>query len=199
MRNLKFYIKKFSYCNECENTILKEVPMLMRRKLNTLGKMSVSNILNVYESDIENLVFSSRYGEYERLLKLIKQYTLENEVSPTQFSASVHNNIAGLFTLLKKINIPYYSVSSGENSLSQGLLTAVVSNKKTLFCYSDTYNSNECVACLITPYKTDKSLTVEFIKNPTLEINIEYVEFINFLEGNQSDFYTELGVFKRYD
>ena len=76
--DITFNIKKFSYCKEPDSEILKQIPMLIRRKLSNLDKLALTNILKVYEEGIENVVFSSQYGEFERLFKLIEQYQSEN-------------------------------------------------------------------------------------------------------------------------
>lgn len=59
-------------------------------------------MLEVYDGDTYiDLVFASRYGELERVVKLIKQKQEENEISPAGFSFSVHNSTIGLFSLIK--------------------------------------------------------------------------------------------------
>ncbi len=146
-----FNIKKFSSCNEADSEILKQLPMLLRRKLSNLDKLALTNILKVYEESIENIVFASQYGEFERLFKLIEQYKTENEVSPIQFSSSVHNYLTGVLSLSKNITAPYYAVSAGEKTFENGLITALVSKKKTLFCYTDNFKTPKSFACIITP------------------------------------------------
>ncbi len=187
MENVKFYIQNFSYCNE-PNELIKTLPMLLRRKLSSLDKIALSAILEIYEDDIEQFVFSSQYGESERLFSLIEQYTTENEVSPAYFSASVHNYPAGVLALSKSTNIPYYAISSGKNSLSAGLIKSVLSGKKTLFCYAD----ERSIACIISPH--NKKINVDFKKKYFADI-CEYDEFLKFLKGGQSEFKTSFGVF----
>ncbi len=187
MENVKFYIQSFSYCNE-PNEQIKTLPMLLRRKLSSLDKLALSAILEIYQDDIEQFVFSSQYGESERLFALIEQYKTENEVSPTYFSASVHNYLAGVLALSKSTNIPYYAVSSGKNSLSAGLIKSILSGKKTLFCYADTKST----ACIISP--KEGKIEVKFKRENGTDV-CEYDEFLKFLKGEQSEFKTNLGVF----
>ena len=149
--DITFNVKKFSNCNEPDSEILKQLPMLIRRKLSNLDKLALTNILKVYDEGIENVVFSSQYGEFERLFKLIEQHKSENEVSPIQFSSSVHNYLTGVLSLSKNITVPYYAVSAGEKSFENGLITAAVSKKTTLFCYTDTLKTPQSFACIITP------------------------------------------------
>lgn len=66
MENVEFYIKRFSYCNEISEN-LKTIPMMLRRKLSNLDKLALSSMLEIYSEDMEELIISSRYGEFERL------------------------------------------------------------------------------------------------------------------------------------
>ena len=98
MNTLEFYIKKISHSTG-ENIDLSQIPMMMRRKLSPVGKIALSTILQCYDGEDVRLVYASRYGELERVLKLIKQEHEDNEISPTGFSFSVHNSTIGLFSL----------------------------------------------------------------------------------------------------
>ena len=85
MNSLEFCIKKISH-SAGENIDLSQIPMMMRRKLSPVGKIALSTILQCYEGDDIKLTYSSRYGELERVVKLIKQEHEENEISPAGFS-----------------------------------------------------------------------------------------------------------------
>ena len=150
MNKLEFRIKKISY-SEGENIDLSAIPMMMRRKLSPVGKIAMSTMLDCYgenSNDIK-LVYASRYGELERVVKLIKQEHEDNEISPTGFSFSVHNSTIGLFSLLKNIHSSYNSIAGGENSFSVGLLDAVMNREKTLFCYAESVDRYESISILI--------------------------------------------------
>lgn len=148
MNNLEFRIKKISYsCGE--DIDLSAIPMMMRRKLSPVGKIAMSTLLKCYENEDVKLVYASRYGELERVVKLIKQEHEENEISPTGFSFSVHNSTIGLFSLMKTIYNSYNSIAAGENSFSSGLLDAVMNKEKTLFCYADSVDKYESISILI--------------------------------------------------
>lgn len=148
MNKLEFYIKKVSHSTG-ENIDLSQIPMLMRRKLSPVGKIALSTMMNCYETGIENLCYASRYGELERVVKLIKQEHEENEISPAGFSFSVHNSTIGLFSLLKGLHIPYNSIAAGEETFCAGLLDAVLNRTKTLFCYAESVDRYESISLLI--------------------------------------------------
>lgn len=113
---MKFYIKDFCYIKSAEEIDVSSIPPLVRRKLSPIDKAALSTMIKVFDNNVEEIVFSSQYGEHTRLDTLITQYKEAGEVSPAQFSGSVHNYPAGFFTLINKLNIPYYALSAGENS-----------------------------------------------------------------------------------
>ena len=61
------------------------------------GKIALSTLTECYEDGIKKLCCASRYGELERVVKLIRQEHEENAISPAGFSFSVHNSTVGLF------------------------------------------------------------------------------------------------------
>lgn len=139
---IEFYLNKFSYKNKDEDLDLSFLPPLMRRRLSTLDKYTLSVLNEVYTDDIENIVYSSRAGEFERLLKLIEQYSEEKEVSPNTFAGSVHNFGVSFFLMNRQKPISYTALSGGETSFSSGFLSGVVSGyDKVLYCYSDVNDS----------------------------------------------------------
>ena len=162
MNKLEFRIKKFSYSTG-ENLDLSSIPMNMRRKLSPVGKIAMSTMLDCYgeNSDDIKLVYASRYGELERVVKLIKQEHEENEISPTAFSFSVHNSTVGLFSLLKKIYSSYNSIAGGEETFSVGLLDAIMNREKTLFCYAESVDRYESISILIDYDEGEKVLVRE--------------------------------------
>lgn len=180
MNKLEFRIKKFSYSTG-ENLDLSSIPMNMRRKLSPVGKIAMSTMLDCYgeNSDDIKLVYASRYGELERVVKLIKQEHEENEISPIGFSFSVHNSTVGLFSLLKKIYSSYNSIAGGEESFSVGLLDAIMNREKTLFCYAESVDRYESISILIDYDEGEKVLVRE---------NLEHLpanSFDEFIQGGR--------------
>mgnify|MGYP002515807102 CR=1 FL=1 len=197
----KIFIKNFAYCNAVDE-IIKKIPMMMRRKLSTVDKLAMSVILKVYEENdnIDEFIFSSQYGEFERLFSLIEQYNNENEVSPIAFSASVHNYLAGVLSLFKNLTGSYYAVSSGENSLSFGLVEAIVSGKNNiLYCYSDSFEEKKSVAVLISKTPVLNSIEYKFDKEINSTQGDEYSLLIDFLENRTSKFVTPVGILSKVD
>lgn len=194
MKNQNFYIKKFSIINDSEDANISTIPPLVRRKLSQLDKIAISTMLEIGNCELKEIVFASKVGEISRLDNIIEQYTELNEVSPAQFSASVHNYLVGFFTNLKKLNIPYSAISSGEHSLSAGLVKSVLSlNTEVLFTYVD----DVAVSCLIS--KESGDIKCEFVKKNCEYAKDEFQEFKSFLIGETRVFRTVFGEFVRLD
>ena len=75
--NLEFYVNKFNYLNDIDGLDLSFIPPIVRRRMSVLDKITLSNLNSVYSDNIENIVFSSQYGEVTKLLKIIDQYMNE--------------------------------------------------------------------------------------------------------------------------
>lgn len=185
--NEKFFIYKSSYSTE-EKQDLSFIPMMTRRKLSPLAKCAFSTIYNCYEGGEINLVFASRYGEFDKLKKLIEQYVNENEVSPITFSSSVHNAAIGTFSLLNNIKSKYNAVSAGENSLSNGLLEAILDEDTTLFCYADTLPESRSISCLIGKTPRPQTEQIELILKQNTSCGDEYEEFLRFLNKESNEY-----------
>ena len=77
------------------------IPPMMRRRMTDLQKIAIGVAHHVAPENTDyQMVFASRYGEWQQTLKLIKQFHDDGEMSPAGFSNSVHNAAAGVFSVL---------------------------------------------------------------------------------------------------
>ncbi len=192
MKNF-FYIKDFCYIKDENALDVSFVPPLVRRKLSLLDKTVLMLADKMFNPNIEEIVFSSEYGEFTRLDTIISQYQEADEVSPSQFSASVYNYPVSFFTLYKKLNIPYHAISSGENSLAAGFFKSIISPiEEVLFVYADIKNKVHGAACVIS--KTYGNMKFEYDNSQTGQTGFE--EFIEFLDGKRNSLNSPFGSFK---
>ena len=148
------FIRNFYFTNEADVTFL---PSLMRRKLSSLDKIALTVMEKVYIPEVQEIVFASQKGEVDRLNKIIEQYKESEEVSPAQFSASVHNYPVGFFTLYKKINIPYFALAAGDKTFKNAFIEAAISKyENVMFVYAE---NDFALACIIS--KKDGKIKVE--------------------------------------
>ena len=78
------------------------LPAMQRRRLSRLARMTME-VASPLCSNEEQLpfVFGSRHGETTRTFALLGDVTDEQQLSPTQFGLSVHNAIAGQWSILR--------------------------------------------------------------------------------------------------
>ena len=138
---IEFNINRFNYIKSKELPNLDFLTPIIRRRLNKHDKAILYLLNKTVGETTKNIIFSSQTGELERLLKIIEQYSTEQEVSPNTFSGSVHNYPVGFFIINSKKSIPYNAVSAGENSISAGILATICDKyRDTVFCYCDIFN-----------------------------------------------------------
>lgn len=103
----------------------KKLPMMVARRLDKGTRLALEVSLSLLgDRKVDALVFSSRYGELPKSEKLLSIIQQDGEVSPTDFSMSVHNAAAGTLTIREKLCIPSASISSGADSFHSGLIEA---------------------------------------------------------------------------
>jgi hypothetical protein len=71
-------------------------------------------------------VLSSRFGEADNTIQLLRSIKEEEPTSPMAFSRSVHNSALGIFSIATKNKTLSSSVAGGERSVSAGLTEAMV-------------------------------------------------------------------------
>lgn len=120
----------------------KFIPMMTARRLSDGCKLAVDSAMElVAKNSIDAVIFSSASGELEHNYKVLNSTVLKTDVSPTDFSMSVHNAAVGNFTILSKSKIPSSSVSAGIDSFVMALTDAYTmiktGAKKVLVCDYD--------------------------------------------------------------
>ena len=196
---LEFYVNKFNCIDNIEDMDLSFIPPIVRRRMSILDKITISTLNNVFSDDIQNIVFSSQFGEVERLLKIIAQFRENNEVSPNTFSGSVHNYPVGFFLFNKQVSIPYNAISSCENSISNGLLASVISEyDNIIFCYSDIDDNNAKSFAINLSKKPGKNSSKYLIKVQTNNTNKDnFEDFIKLLNGSKNIIETPIYTIER--
>ena len=194
-----FFIYKSVIYNP-NNCDLSSIPMMVRRRFSALTKAAFSTLIPCFENDNINLLIASKYGEFDTMEKLIEQIEDSNEVSPTLFSNSVHNCIAGNFSLIKKITKSYNAVSVGDRTISNAIVQTICAKSPTLFCYADTVGETVAFSCLIGNDYRENSLKCELINKHNDVKEQEYNRFISFLNGMTDNFDGEYYTIRRvYD
>ena len=108
-----------------QKTILTSVPKMLKRRLSPLAKTVFCAALSC-EKEVSALpiVFSSTHGELAKSLKMMKTIEAGEEISPTSFSLSVHNAIAGLFSIAFDNKIQATVLAAGEEGMATAFIEA---------------------------------------------------------------------------
>ncbi len=77
---------------------LSEMPAMMRRRLNRVGRLACHVAYTCDQGRTTNpIVFASRYGDTDKALSLLADLVKGEPMSPTGFGLSVHNAIAAQY------------------------------------------------------------------------------------------------------
>jgi hypothetical protein len=109
-----------------QNELLANVPKMLKRRLSPLAKTVFCAARQcIGEHTIMPTVFSSSHGELSRSFSMMEMLEAGEEGSPTSFSLSVHNAVAGLFSMVWKNKLQCTVVAPGEEGLAAGFIEAL--------------------------------------------------------------------------
>lgn len=101
------------------------LPALQRRRLGPLARMAVACAWPLAAAAAPMpVVYASQHGETSRGSALLQTLVRDEPLSPTSFSLSVHNAIAGMWSILRKETTESVAVSGLGDSLECGLTEA---------------------------------------------------------------------------
>jgi hypothetical protein len=104
----------------------KSIPNMLVRRLTPLARA----VFKVADQCVNNgealpVVFSSAHGEVCKSLAMLKAIQSEEELSPTAFSLSVHNAIAGLFSIAYGNTQEITVIASGQEGIAPAFIDAL--------------------------------------------------------------------------
>jgi hypothetical protein len=102
------------------------VPKMLQRRLTPLAR-AVFAVADVCIPTGETLpvVFSSAHGELGKSLMMLQAIQAGEELSPTAFSLSVHNAIAGLFSIAYRNHQEITVIASGQEGIVPAFIDAL--------------------------------------------------------------------------
>lgn len=120
------WAKDKTLTDDQEQPNVKVIPPMLRRRLSPMGRAAASVMLPLFEQYGQMpVVYVSRHGEVGRTLDMLQGLAQEEPLSPTAFSLSVHNALAGLLSIQQKSNAAITAIAAGENDLTPALLEAI--------------------------------------------------------------------------
>ncbi|MBF5006432.1 beta-ketoacyl synthase chain length factor [Diaphorobacter caeni] len=107
---------------------LSHVPAMARRRLGRLAKMAVLVADDVLQREqLEDLpvVWTSRYGDAEKSLALLRSQVAGEPLSPTAFGLSVHNGVGAQHSILRGMVANAICVASSGSVPEAGVVEAL--------------------------------------------------------------------------
>lgn len=109
-----------------QNQLLASVPKMLKRRLTPLARIVFSAANQcISENETIPLVFSSTHGELAKSFTMMEKIEAGEDISPTAFSLSVHNAIAGLFSIAYKNKLQSTVIAPGEEGIAAAFMEAV--------------------------------------------------------------------------
>ncbi len=119
---------------------LEKIAAMQRRRLSTIAKLALSSAIQSLDAaaekgiQVDYIVWASQYGDEAKTLKILQDVLQAETPSPTLFSTSVHNAVAGLYSILCQDATPSTSLCA---TWSEALIEAYAylkTNAKTNPC-----------------------------------------------------------------
>ncbi|MBF0098034.1 MAG: beta-ketoacyl synthase chain length factor [Magnetococcales bacterium] len=118
------------------------VPVALRRRMTTLGRNALALSWAMTPNETLYYLFSSRHGDFERTHAMLSAMAEEDELSPAEFSLSVHNALCGLLSIATGNRHGHLALSAGRDTfgcalLEGGLLLQENPDRPVLLVYYD--------------------------------------------------------------
>ncbi|MDE2234173.1 MAG: beta-ketoacyl synthase chain length factor [Gammaproteobacteria bacterium] len=99
------------------------LPALLRRRLDRYGRMALHTAWPCSQGETSvQTVFASRHGALNRTMELLGALARDETLSPTLFTLSVHNSVAGLLSIARKDRGAATAMAAGPDTLILSLL-----------------------------------------------------------------------------
>jgi len=100
------------------------IPTLLRRRITPIGQKALNCAWELPEAANARIILSSRHGEFSRTLSLLEAIISKSDLSPADFTLSVHHALIGLLSIVQKNHKGHTAIASGSESFCFGLLEA---------------------------------------------------------------------------
>jgi hypothetical protein len=101
------------------------IPMMQRRRLSKFARLCCFTLNELTQRNDLPMVFVSRFGDLVKTDELIEDVVDNQTLSPTKFALSVHNAVAGQYSILTDNKQPSTTITAGIDSFHLGLCDAV--------------------------------------------------------------------------
>ena len=120
---------------------LDHIPAMQRRRLSSIAKLALNSVIECLQNQkVDYIVWCSQYGDENKTHKILEDVLQDVTPSPTQFSTSVHNAIAGLYSIFCQDSTPSTSLCASWSEAcaeAYAYLKVHAPNGKALVVYYD--------------------------------------------------------------
>ena len=101
------------------------IPANLKRRCSKASKIALEAANRAKgQKEVQHAVFCSQHGELDCAVNLLQDIAHKQLLSPMEFSQSVHNTAAGLFSVMHNFNQDTVTIAAGENTFLMGMLEA---------------------------------------------------------------------------
>lgn len=127
---------------ESEDIRPTSLPVALRRRVSPLGQAALRCAWGLPDASSARMVFASRHGEFSRTMSILDSMIAGEDVSPADFTLSVHHALAGVLAIVQGNRCGHTAVAGGPDTFGFGLMEAVASlaerpTEPVLFIYYD--------------------------------------------------------------
>lgn len=100
-------------------------PALLRRRVSPLGQAALRAAWGLPDILNSRVILASRHGEFGRTLSILDSLVAKTEVSPADFTLSVHHALIGLLSIAANNYQGHTAIAAGNESFGLGLIEAL--------------------------------------------------------------------------
>lgn len=101
------------------------LPLLLRRRVSPLGQGALRAAWTLPDSRTSRIILSSRHGEFGRTLSILDGLVTTGDVSPADFTLSVHHALVGLLSIAAANHQGHTAIAAGSESFGLGFIEAL--------------------------------------------------------------------------
>lgn len=119
------------------------VPLLLRRRISPLGQAALRAAWGLPDISTSRLISASRHGEFGRTLSILDSLVSGDDLSPADFTLSVHHALIGLLSIAAQNREGHTAIAAGAESFGYALMEAAAclaetpATPVTILCYDE--------------------------------------------------------------
>lgn len=181
-------------------------PASLRRRISPASQQALNAAWKLLPKGSARIIFSSRHGEFKRTLSLFESLAESGEVSPADFTLSVHHVLTGMLSIAQENRCGHIAVAGGTESFCYGFLEALVClhenpTEPVLFIHCEEplpapftefeapNQPTVAIALLLAAQNTDNhySLQIQPGTKSAVVAHSHALDFLNFFDGNATE------------